>query len=139
MATRPEYFDQQLMRAKLDLGVYRRARSLVPGSPPTSDTVERAALIHREIFQLGVLILVAIAAFLLTRAVAASNRDMSLRDAAEWYRRGQQAIDGGQDRRRDRLAFAAPPSETATTSATCSRSLGRWRSSETTTRRAACC
>jgi Flp pilus assembly protein TadD len=69
---------------------------LAPGSQPTSDTAERSALIHREIFQLCALILVAIAAFLVTRAVAASNRDMSLRDAAEWYRRGQHAIEAGR-------------------------------------------
>lgn len=62
----------------------------------TSDTLERAALIHREIFQLVALILVAIAAFVVTRSVAASNRDTNLRDAAEWYRRGQQAIDAGK-------------------------------------------
>ena len=59
------------------------------------DAAERSALIHREMVQLGVLILVATAAFLLTRAVAASNRDMSLRDAAEWYRRGQQRSTAG--------------------------------------------
>jgi Flp pilus assembly protein TadD len=69
---------------------------LVPADSPPSDLVERVAFIHREIFQLGVLILVAIAAFLLTRAVAASNRDMSLRDASEWYRRGQQAVEAGK-------------------------------------------
>jgi tetratricopeptide (TPR) repeat protein len=57
---------------------------------------ERSALIHREIFQLSALIVIAVAAFILTRAVAASNRDMSLRDAAEWFRRGQQAIQAGQ-------------------------------------------
>jgi Flp pilus assembly protein TadD len=62
----------------------------------SSDSVERAASIHREILQLGVLILVAVAAFFLTRAVAANNREMSLRDAAEWYRRGQQAIGTGR-------------------------------------------
>jgi Flp pilus assembly protein TadD len=79
-----------------DFGVPQRARGdLVPASH-TNDTVERAALIHREIFQLSVLILVAIGAFLLTRAVAASNREMSLRDAAEWYRHGQQAINAGR-------------------------------------------
>ena len=54
------------------------------------------SFIHREILQLGVLILAAVAAFLLTRAVAASNRDMSLRDAVEWYRRGQQAVGTGR-------------------------------------------
>jgi Tfp pilus assembly protein PilF len=57
---------------------------------------ERAALINREILQLCVLLLVAVATFFLTRAVAASNRDMSLRDAAEWYRRGQQALQAGR-------------------------------------------
>lgn len=56
---------------------------------------EQSALIHREIFQLGALIVIAVAAFFLTRAVAASNREMSLRDAAEWFRRGQQAIQRG--------------------------------------------
>ena len=69
---------------------------MIPASQPANDTVERTALIHREIFQLTVLILVAIGAFLLTRAVAASNREMSLRDAAEWYRQGQQAIEAGR-------------------------------------------
>lgn len=63
-----------------------------PTDPPASEAVERTALIHREMFQLTALILVAIGAFFLTRAVAASNRDMGLRDAAEWYQRGQQAI-----------------------------------------------
>jgi Flp pilus assembly protein TadD len=69
---------------------------LVSVNHPSSDSVDRAASIHREILQVGVLILVAVAAFFLTRAVAANNRDMSLRDAAEWYRRGQQAIEAGR-------------------------------------------
>ena len=60
------------------------------------DVRERSALIHREILQVGVLLIVAVAAFFVTRAVAASNRDMSLRDAAEWYRRGQQQIEAGE-------------------------------------------
>ena len=78
-------------------GAFQRARGhLIPASQPANDTVERTALIHREIFQLTVLILVAIGAFLLTRAVAASNREMSLRDATEWYRQGQQAIAAGR-------------------------------------------
>lgn len=67
-----------------------------PVDPATSETVARTALIHREMFQLTALVLVAVAAFFLTRAVAASNRNMNLRDAAEWYRRGQQAIAAGQ-------------------------------------------
>ncbi len=57
---------------------------------------EHAALINREILQLCVLLLIAVATFFLTRAVAASNRDMSLRDAAEWYRRGQEALQAGR-------------------------------------------
>jgi tetratricopeptide (TPR) repeat protein len=61
----------------------------------SGDTGERTALVHREILQLGVLVIVAVAAFAITRAVAMNNRDMSLRDAAEWYRRGQQQIEGG--------------------------------------------
>ncbi len=69
---------------------------MVPADHSTGDTVERSAFIHREIVQVGVLIVVAAAAFLLTRAVAASNRDMSLRDATEWYRRGQQQIAEGR-------------------------------------------
>ncbi len=73
-----------------------RAREpLVSDSHSTRDTVERAALIHREILQLGVLILGAVAAFFVTRAVAESNHVTSLRDAAEWYRRGQLQIAAG--------------------------------------------
>jgi Flp pilus assembly protein TadD len=65
---------------------------LVPGADRAPDPDEQvAAFIHREIYQLVLLAIVAIAAFVLTRAVAASNRGMSLRDAAEWYRRGESA------------------------------------------------
>ena len=60
------------------------------------DTAERSALIHRETVQLSALIALAIVAFLITRAVAASNREMSVRDAAEWFRRGRQAMDAGR-------------------------------------------
>ena len=62
----------------------------------STDNVDRAALIHRENIQIGVLILIAVGAFLLTRAFANSNRDMTLRDAAEWHRRGQQALAAGR-------------------------------------------
>ena len=72
--------------------------------PPANadDARNRSRLIHREILQLAGLIVVAIAAFFLTRAVAASNRQMTLDDAEEWYRRGQQeiargAVDDGVD------------------------------------------
>jgi Tfp pilus assembly protein PilF len=57
---------------------------------------DRARFIHRELIQLIGLVIVAVAAFSLTRAVAASNREMSLRDAAEWHRRGQLALGAGR-------------------------------------------
>lgn len=62
----------------------------------SEENAARAALIHREILQLGILTLVAVLLFFITRAVAASNREMSLRDAAEWYRRGQQGFSAGR-------------------------------------------
>ncbi len=54
------------------------------------------ALINREIVRLTLLVLLAIVAFFLTREVAASNRAMSLRDAADAFDRGQQAMSAGQ-------------------------------------------
>ena len=73
-------------------------RGHVSSSTDTSNATaaERAALIHREILQLGVLIAIGIAGFLLTRAVAASNRAMNISDAAEWYQRGAHALQAGQ-------------------------------------------
>jgi len=62
----------------------------------SSHASQRAALIHRETIQLGVLLLVAAAAFALTRTVAANNRAMTLRDAAEWYRRGRVQMEAGR-------------------------------------------
>jgi Tfp pilus assembly protein PilF len=61
-----------------------------------SARVGRAAFVHREVLLLGVLSAIAIAAFFLTRAVAANNRDMSLRDAAEWYAQGNRALVQGR-------------------------------------------
>lgn len=63
---------------------------------PTPDSTDRSTLVHREILKLSALILLAVGSFLMTRAFAASNRRMSLRDAAEWYRRGQQSLDAGR-------------------------------------------
>ena len=59
------------------------------------DTEERTQLVHRETFQLFALIGIAVAAFLVTRAIAMSNREMTVRDAAEWFRRGQVAMQSG--------------------------------------------
>jgi tetratricopeptide (TPR) repeat protein len=58
-------------------------------------TAERSNLIQREILQLLLLIAVAVAAFFVTRAIAANNRDMNRRDAAEWYQRGLGQLDAG--------------------------------------------
>jgi tetratricopeptide (TPR) repeat protein len=58
-------------------------------------TDERSNLIQREILQLVLLIAIAVAAFFVTRAIAANNHDMNLRDAAEWYRRGLGQLDAG--------------------------------------------
>jgi tetratricopeptide (TPR) repeat protein len=63
---------------------------------PNHNTTEHASLIHREILLLVALIVMAVAAFFLTRAVAASNRRISLQDGAEWYRRGQQQLAAGR-------------------------------------------
>jgi tetratricopeptide (TPR) repeat protein len=63
----------------------------LPVTPPT-DRAQQAAAVRREAVQLAVLIVTAMAAFFVTRAVAASNRQISLRDAAEWYERGEQAL-----------------------------------------------
>ena len=68
---------------------------MVEARGSTADTEQRSALVHRESFQLIALIALAVAAFLVTRAIASSNREMTLRDAAEWFRRGQQAMETG--------------------------------------------
>src|SRR5262249_9350630 len=65
-------------------------------SDPARDVAERSALIHREILQLALLIAVAVAAFLVTRVVAANNRATSVRDAVGWYSRGQRQLGAGQ-------------------------------------------
>jgi tetratricopeptide (TPR) repeat protein len=56
----------------------------------------RDDLIHREILQIGVLILIAVVGFFITRAVAADNRDVSFRDAEAWYEHGQQLMSVGR-------------------------------------------
>jgi Flp pilus assembly protein TadD len=68
----------------------------VTGSHSGDERVEeRSAFIHQEILKLAILIGLAIVAFFVTRAIAASNRSMTERDAAEWYARGEQALAEG--------------------------------------------
>jgi tetratricopeptide (TPR) repeat protein len=64
--------------------------------PTSDDPPDRDALIHREIAQIGVLIVVAVVAFFATRAVAANNRQMTFRDAESWYERGQRLMTAGR-------------------------------------------
>jgi tetratricopeptide (TPR) repeat protein len=63
--------------------------------PGFSGNEARSSLIHREFVQLAVLVAVAIGGFFLTRVIAANNREMRLRDAAEWYQRGRRQLDAG--------------------------------------------
>jgi tetratricopeptide (TPR) repeat protein len=65
-------------------------------SRAADDPPGRDVLIHREIVQIGALILVAVVAFFVTRAVAANNRLMVYRDAEAWYERGQQLMSAGR-------------------------------------------
>jgi tetratricopeptide (TPR) repeat protein len=53
-------------------------------------------LVHREVVLLLVLGGAAVAAFLLTRTVAAGNERIRLADAAAWYGIGQQALSSGR-------------------------------------------
>jgi thioredoxin-like negative regulator of GroEL len=68
----------------------------VTSNDAAADANDGTVHIHREMVQLGVLMLIALAAFFATRSIAASNRTMNLRDAAEWYQRGQQALGEGR-------------------------------------------
>lgn len=54
------------------------------------------ALIRREILVLVLLGVTAIAGFFVTRSVAEANSQMRMRDAADWYRAGEDRIASGQ-------------------------------------------
>lgn len=71
-------------------------RSTAMVSISSRKSAERAALIHREVVQLVALTIIAVLAFFLTRAVATNNRALSVRNAGEWYRRGEQFLAAGQ-------------------------------------------
>jgi tetratricopeptide (TPR) repeat protein len=60
-----------------------------------TDIAEPSARIRREILQLVVLALAAAGTFFLTRSVASANRRESLRDAAQWFERGQAGLATG--------------------------------------------
>jgi tetratricopeptide (TPR) repeat protein len=63
----------------------------VEGGRPDDD-----ALIHREILQIVVLIVIAVAGFFVTRAIASNNRETTVRDAEVWYERGQRLMSAGR-------------------------------------------
>jgi tetratricopeptide (TPR) repeat protein len=79
----------------------RFLRQVTAGFLMDTDTTRRrdddrgVAQIHREILKIGVLILIAVAGFFVTRAVAGNSRYATLRDAEAWYARGQQAMNAG--------------------------------------------
>lgn len=62
----------------------------------SDDLKRRDALIHREFFQVAILIAIAVAGFFLTRAIAASTRSIAMADAEGWFERGQQQMAAGQ-------------------------------------------
>jgi len=59
-------------------------------------SADGSSVVHRENVQIAVLIVIAIAGFFVTRAVAASNRAATLRDAEAWYDQGQRLMDAGR-------------------------------------------
>jgi tetratricopeptide (TPR) repeat protein len=71
----------------------RREESVTADEPQS--TSDQVRLLRRQVLQLAALIVVAVGAFLLTRSLAASNRDMRLADGAAWYARGQQRLAAG--------------------------------------------
>lgn len=64
---------------------------------PERDLLRIAAIVHRELVKVVVLIGVTVIAFLLTRSLALANRETNERDAQEWYRRGRLASDSGRN------------------------------------------
>ena len=66
------------------------------GSGPDPSALRINAVISREIVRLAVLVALAVTAFFLTRVVAASNRAANLRDAADAFERGQEAMAVGR-------------------------------------------
>jgi Flp pilus assembly protein TadD len=71
-------------------------RRTTTGEARLSPESRWATVVRHEMVQLTVLIGVAVAAFLVTRAVAAGNRDIAAQDAEEWYRRATAATAAGE-------------------------------------------
>jgi hypothetical protein len=96
---------------------------LIDSRCPRCDREIEARFVHREVIGLILLCVVVVVGFVLTRAAAAANRRLRLRDAAVWYEAGQHDLAAGRieasikalrrasaidrDERRYRLALAA--------------------------------
>lgn len=69
---------------------------LIEGACPSCNGGAESWLLHREVIALIVLGAVVVVGFVLTRAVATTNRELRARDAAEWYERGRQHLAAGR-------------------------------------------
>lgn len=69
---------------------------LTAGHCPRCAAQPESRLVHRELVLLCVLIGITAAAFLLTRAMAASNREMRRQEAAAWFASAQEHADAGR-------------------------------------------
>jgi Flp pilus assembly protein TadD len=70
-----------------------------PDAPPNvanETAVAGDKAIHREMLQLGMLVVIAILGFFFTRSVASSNRATTFRDAEAWFERGEQLLAAGR-------------------------------------------
>ena len=65
-------------------------------APPRLSPFALSRFVHREILVLIILVGVAVAAFLVTKASAAAEHRLRLRDAAIWYERGVDALAAGR-------------------------------------------
>lgn len=66
------------------------------GRCPQCALRRESQFVHRELVVLGVLIGIAVVAFLATRAVATANRRMHVQDAQAWFNRQQSAARAGR-------------------------------------------
>lgn len=69
--------------------------ALIDGRCQQCDRDRESTFVHREIVVLAMLCVLVAVGFVLTRAAAGANRSLRLRDAADWYERGQQRLAGG--------------------------------------------
>ena len=66
-----------------------------PSDPAPLPLIERLKFVQRQTTLLGVLCVIAVAAFFVTRSLAAATRALHRSDAARWHALGQQRLAGG--------------------------------------------